>query len=128
METSLRAALIDWLRADTALTEVNIVTEEAPPAAGPPWLGIAASASADWSVKERKGREIRIALELHFRGQASDTAASLISAIETRIEALPRGQPGFEIASIAFLRGRAEQRARGMRAVLMEYRFRCLAH
>ena len=127
METSLRAALMAWLRADPALAELNIVAEEAPIAASPPWLGIAASASADWSVKQRKGREVRIALELHFRGDTSGSAASLISAIEARIEALPRGQPGFEIAGIAFLRGRAEQRARGMRAVLMEYRFRCLA-
>lgn len=127
METKLRAALIGWLRADAALAEVNIVAEEAPPAASPPWLGIAASASADWSVKERKGREIRVALELHFRGQASDSAAGLIAAVEDRIEAMPKNQPGFEIAGIAFLRGRAEQRARNMRAVLMEYRFRCLA-
>lgn len=126
MEVLLRNSLIAWLRADPALAQLNIVAEEAPLSASPPWLGIAASASADWSTKERRGREVRIALELHFRGQAADSAAALVRAVEARIEALPRAQPGFAVAGIAFLRARAEQRPRHMRAVLMEYRFRCL--
>src|SRR5690606_10718767 len=106
--------------------ELNIVAEEAPPTASPPWLGIAASASADWSTKERRGREVRIALELHFRGQSAGSAAALIAAVEARIEAMAGAQPRIATASIAFLRARAEQRPRHMRAVLMEYRFRCL--
>lgn len=126
METGLRSALIDWLRADPALAPLNIVAEEAPLAASPPWLGIAASASTDWSTKERRGREVRIALELHMRGQAAGSAAGLVAAIEARIEAMPRAQPGFLIAGTAFLRARTEQRPRQMRAALLEYRFRCL--
>ena len=128
METSLRASLIDWLRDDPALSSaINIVTEEAPVRAHIPWLGIAASASADWSVKTRKGREVRIALELHTRGDAPGPAASLADAVETRIESMPSMQAGFEIASIVFLRSRAEQRTGNIRAVLVEYRFRLLA-
>ena len=75
METQLRAALINWLKADPALTaELNSVAEEAPVAVAPPWLGLVASASAsvDWSTKIRKGREIRVALELHVRGAGSE--------------------------------------------------------
>jgi hypothetical protein len=57
METLLRAALLGWLRTDPALAEaVNAVTEEAPLRTAPPWLGIVASASADWSTKDRRGR------------------------------------------------------------------------
>jgi hypothetical protein len=128
METLLRAALLDWLRTDPGLAEaVNVVTEEAPLRASPPWLGIVASASADWSTKDRRGREVRVAIELHCRGNDPASAADLIAAIETRVESLPRVQDGFSIASIAFLRARAEQRANNTRAVLMEYRFRMLA-
>ena len=128
METELRAALIAWLQADAILANlVNAITEEAPSRAAPPWLGIAASASADWSTKDRTGREVRIALELHCRGDDPGTAAATAQAIEARVEALPRGQAGFEIASTTFLRARAEQRPANVRAVLLEYRFRVLA-
>ena len=128
METELRAALIAWLQADPILADLlNSVTEEAPSRAAPPWLGIAASASADWSTKDRRGREVRVALELHCRGDDPGTAAATTQAIEARIEALPRNQPGFEVATTTFLRARAEQRPGNVRAVLLEYRFRVLA-
>jgi len=127
METGLRAALIAWLQTDAILANLlNAVSEEAPSRAAPPWLGIAASASADWSTKDRMGREVRVALELHCRGDDPGTAAATTQAIEARVEALPRVQPGFEIASTAFLRARAEQRPGNLRAVLLEYRFRVL--
>lgn len=126
METPLRAALLGWLKADPALAALHILTEERPLRAPVPWLGLAASASADWSTKDRRGREVRIALELHGRGDNPATLAALARAIEARIEALPTGQAGFTLATIQFLRSRAEQREHGTRAVLIEYRFRAL--
>lgn len=127
METLLRAALIDWLRADPALlAELNSVNEEAPLRASPPSLGIAASASTDWSTKDRRGREIRIALELHCRGDDAQAAGALAAAIGRRIETFPREQADFQVVSAVFLRSRAEQRLRNLRAVLLEYRFRVL--
>ena len=126
METLLRSALLDWLRADPALAALNSITEEAPLSATAPWLGIAASASADWSVKDRKGREIRIALELHCRGNDPSAAGALARAVDARVDAMPRTQSGFEIASGLFLRARAERRANNIRALLSEYRFRVL--
>jgi hypothetical protein len=128
MENELRAALVDWLRADAVLTNLlNAVTEEAPARASPPWLAIAASASGDWSTKDRTGREVRVALELHCRGDDPGTAVAATRAIEARVEALPRAQAGFEVATVVFLRARAEQRPGNRRAVLLEYRFRVLA-
>lgn len=128
METELRAALIAWLRADAALANLlNAVTEEAPARASPPWLGIAASASGDWSTKDRTGREVSIALELHCRGDDPGTAGAVTRAVEARVEALPRAQDGFAVATVRFLRARAEQRPANVRAVLLEYRFRVLA-
>ena len=127
METLLRAALVDWLRADPALAAtLNSVTEEAPVRASHPWLAIAASASADWSTKERRGREVRVALELYCRGDDPATTADLVRAIELRVETLPRDHAGFTVATTQFLRARAEQRPGNIRAMLMEYRFRLL--
>jgi len=128
METALRAALLDWLRAAPApLDTLSAIEEEIPPRATPPWLAVVASASADWSTKGSIGREVRIALELHSRADEVLADAALVSAIDRRIEALPRTQDGFAIPGIQFLRARTERRANNARATLLEYRFRCLA-
>ena len=128
MEQLLRAALIEWLRGDAELTaRLNAIEEEAPVTATPPWLGIAASASIDWSVKTRTGREIRLALELTDRQEASADMAVTTRLIEQRIGAFMPDQDGFECVGIQFLRGRAERRPRALRTVLLEYRFRVLA-
>jgi hypothetical protein len=124
MENDLRAALIAWLAADPALVGINAIEEEAPVTATPPWLGIAASASTDWGTKDRAGREIRIALELATRTDLTAGDAALLGAIERRILELPPFHPGFELASIRFLRSRSEARADNLRAALLEYRFR----
>lgn len=129
MEVPLRAALLAWLAADPVLaTGLNAVVEEAPQRTALPWLAISASASTDWSTKDHAGREVRVALELHCRGDTPAAAGDLVAAIEARIAALPRAQSGFAIVSTRFLRARAEQRGESRRAMLIEYAFRLLAH
>lgn len=128
MEVPLRAALLAWLAADPALAaELNAIVEEAPSRTSLPWLAVAASSSADWSTKTQAGREVRVALELHCRGDRPDDAASLVAAIEQRVAALPRQQAGFTVITAQFLRARAEQRGESRRAILIEYRFRVLS-
>jgi hypothetical protein len=127
MENDLRAALIAWLAADPALAAINAIEEEAPLTATPPWLGIAASASTDWGTKDRQGREVRVALELESRTDLTAADAALLGAIERRVLDLPPFHPGFELASIRFLRSRSEARADNRRAALLEYRFRLFA-
>ncbi len=127
METRFRSDLIQWLRTDPALTaKVNAVEEESPVSASPPWVGIAASASTDWGTKTARGREVRIALELLDRGDDPQATASIVDALETRIATVPAAQQGYRIVVTQFLRSRAERRARGQRAALLEYRFRLL--
>ncbi|MBC2670914.1 DUF3168 domain-containing protein [Novosphingobium piscinae] len=128
METALRAALIGWLASDPVLgAGLSTLSEEAPARAALPWLAIAASASTDWSTKDGPGREVRIAFELHARGDRPDTAAALVAALEARLRALPHQHDGFVVVSSAFLRARTEQRPGRLRAILTEYRFRLLA-
>lgn len=128
MEIPVRAALLDWLAADPALSgELNAIVEEAPSRTSLPWLAVAASASQDWSTKTQAGREVRVALELHCRGDRPDAAAGLVAAIEQRMASLPSAQAGFAVITAQFLRARAEQRGESRRAILIEYRFRVLA-
>ena len=128
MEVLLRAALLGWLAGDPVLgPQLNAIVEEAPSRTALPWLAIATSASVDWSTKDRRGREVRVALELHCRGDRPDTAGDLVAAIEARIAALPGAQAGFQVVTATFLRARAEQRGSNLRAILIEYTFRVLA-
>jgi len=129
MEIQLRAALLDWLAGDAGLAgAITQFVEEVPRRVSLPWLGIVASASGDWGTKTERGREVRVALELHCRGDRPGDAGDLVAAIERRIEAFPRAQAGFAVASVRFLRARAEQRDAASRAVLLEYRFRLISN
>ena len=84
MESALRRTLIAWLRADPVLLGMlNAVEEEAPPAASPPHCAIAASASADWSHKTGRGREVRIALEIVDRGDDPANIRAIADRIRT---------------------------------------------
>ena len=130
MELAFRAVIVAWLAADTTLAaELNAIVEEAPLRTALPWLALTASASTDWSTKTGRGREIRFALELNYRGYEQLAETGLISAIEARIESLPANQnaAGFQIASLTFTKARAEQRGEALRSLVLEYRARVLA-
>lgn len=124
METQFRADLIAWLAEDAALSVgLNAIAEEAPVIASPPWLGVAASASAEWGAKGAPGREVRIALELTCRDDEPEAIAALADALERRIATMPAAQSGYRVAVTSFLRSRAERRPGNIRAVLSEWRF-----
>ena len=128
METALRSAIAGWLASDPVLSErVNAIAEEAPAAASPPAIAIAASASTDWSTKTGPGREIRLALELVDRGDEAAATGAIAARIEQRIATLAPQQSGFRVVVTRFLRSRAERRRRNLRAVLLEYRFLTIA-
>jgi len=130
MELAFRAAVVAWLAADPTLAEgLNAIVEEAPIKTALPWLALTASASTDWSNKSGRGRDIRVALELNYRGYQQLAETDLIGAIEARMESLPADQSasGFHIASLTFLKARAEQRGEALRSLVLEYRARVLA-
>jgi hypothetical protein len=124
MEIAFRAALMAWLRADPILADMlNSIEDDGPVAASPPHLALVASAGTDWSTKTARGREIRLALELAGRGDDPAQTAVLAQRVEQRIATLAPQQAGYRIVVTQFLRSRVERRRRGLRAVLLEYRF-----
>lgn len=128
METQFRTDLIAWLAGDAELSAgLNAIAEEAPPAASPPWLGIAASASTDWGAKGAPGREVRVALELAMREDEPAATAALADALERRVATMRAAQTGYRIVLSQFLGSRAARRAGNIRAVLTEWRFLLLA-
>ncbi len=128
MELQFRRDLLAWLAADAQLgAGLNAIAEESPPSAPPPWLGLAASASAAWGAKGAPGREIRLALELTCRNDDPGGIAALADAVERRIATLPAAQAGYRLVVTQFLRSRAERRPGNLRALLSEWRFLILA-
>jgi len=124
MEIAFRTVLMAWLRADPLLADMlNSIEEDGPVAASPPHLALVASAGTDWSTKTARGREIRLALELAGRGDDPAQTAVLAQRVEQRIATLAPQQAGYRIVVTQFLRSRVERRRRGLRAVLLEYRF-----
>ena len=124
MESRFRRDLMAWLAADPALAAgLNGIGEESPLSAPPPWLGLAASASADWGAKEAPGREVRVALELVLRGEDADAIAALSDALERRVASMAPKQGGYRVVVTQFLRSRAELRTGNLRAVVSEWRF-----
>lgn len=129
METIFRRDLLDWLASDAELAAgLNAISEESPVSSPPPWLGIAASASADWGAKGVPGREVRVAFELATREDTPDTIATLGEALERRVATLPAAQGSYRVVVTQFLRSRAERRAGNVRALLTEYRFLILSN
>ncbi len=124
MENNLRARLIEWLASDPALAGINTFEEESPLSSSPPWLGIAASGSVDWGCKDRRGSEVRLALELESRSDRPEADAELLRSIKSRVLNLPVFHSEFEVASVRFLRSRSEARADNRRGALLEFRFR----
>ena len=130
MELALRAAMLAWLAADATLSgSLNAITEEAPSRAALPWLALTASASTDWSTKTERGRDVRVAFELNYRGDDPLSESALIGAIERRVESFPADQSayGFRVVNLMFLKARGEQRGEALRALVLEYRARLLA-
>lgn len=130
MEIAFRAALIAWLAADTGLAAgLNAIVEEAPSRTALPWLALTASASTDWGSKDVRGREIRVALEVNYRGDDPLAESALVAAIERRVEAMPADQwaYGFRLVNLTFMRAKAEQRGEALRALMLDYRARVLA-
>ena len=128
MESRFRRDLLSWLAADAELSAgLNAIGEESPLAAPPPWLGVAASASADWGGKGAPGREVRVALEMVLRDDDSAAIADLVDALERRVATMPADQGRYRMVMTQFLRSRAERRPGNLRAVLTEYRFLLLS-
>ncbi|HAN88963.1 MAG TPA: DUF3168 domain-containing protein, partial [Erythrobacter sp.] len=57
------------------------------------------------------------------RGDDPAQTAVLAQRVEQRIATLAPQQAGYRIVVTQFLRSRVERRRRGLRAVLLEYRF-----
>ena len=124
---AFQAALIAALAAHAPLAgEVGGIFDGPPPHPAFPYVAMGAGATGDWSTKDRRGREHRIAVTIWDDGDSPARLHRLIAAAEDAIEGMSPALDGHRIASIAFQRSRVLRDADGPWAGIVEYRVRTL--
>ena len=123
-EGAVQAALLAGLRGVPGL---NGVYEGPPVKATPPYAEIGETLSGDWGVKDRDGRELRLAVTVRDAGETSARVQALGDAVGAAIAGMPRDLDGWRVASLVFVRSRLLRPAPGRWGVVIEYRVRVLA-
>ncbi|MDO7843745.1 DUF3168 domain-containing protein [Sphingomonas immobilis] len=123
-EAEVHAALLAAVRAVAGL---NGVYEGPAVKASPPYAEIGELLSADWSVKDRAGRELRVAIMLRDAAEGPGRLHALAGAVGDAVEAMPRVLGGWQVASLAFVRTRVLRPGAGRWSAVVEYRVRVLA-
>ncbi|MDF0486786.1 DUF3168 domain-containing protein [Sphingomonas sp. H39-1-10] len=123
-ESLVQAALLAALK---DIAGLNGVFEGPPVKATPPYAEIGETLSGDWSVKDRDGRELRMAVTIRDAAETPARVQALAAGAVAAIEALPRDLGAWRIASLAFVRSRLLRPAPGRWSAVIEYRVRMLA-
>ena len=92
-----------------------------------PWVELGPVVAADWSTKDKAGREVRLVLTVRDRAEAPARTHALAAAVGGAVEAVPRDLAGWRIASIVFVRARVIGERPGEWAASVEYQVRMLA-
>lgn len=122
-EDAVRGAVATALRADARLNGVYLGPAVR---ASPPFAEVAEAISVDWSTKDARGRELRVAVLLRDLGETPARLAALADTAERAIEAMPRDLDGWRVASLSFVRSRTVGEAPGRWLTAIEYRVRVL--
>ena len=96
---ALAAAAAAALRAIDGLS----VFEAPPLQAAEPWALVEAGPETDWGHKSGAGRELRLAVRLHERGESGARLAGLIEAAEAAVAAIG-GVAGWQLVGLHLLR------------------------
>ena len=104
---------------------------EAPPVqAAEPWALAEAGPETDWGHKSGTGRELRLAVRLHDKGESGARLAALVGDAEASVAAIG-GVAGWQLVSLHLLRSMKLPPKRGAPdgawAGLIEFRARLLA-
>ena len=126
-EGAVRGAVAAALREDATLRAVlNGVFEGPAVRASAPIAEVAEALASDWSTKDARGRELRVAVMLRDVGERPERLAGLVDAAERAIEAMPRDLDGWRVASLTFVRSRTAGDGPGRWLAVVEYRVRVL--
>lgn len=124
---AVRAAVVARLKADPTLAgALNGVFDGPAVRASTPFAEVAEAAAGDWSTKDQRGREVRVAITLRDEAETPTRIGTLAEAVEEAILAIDPVIDGWRIASLAFLRSRLAADAPGRWIAVSEFRLRVL--
>ncbi|QDZ08679.1 DUF3168 domain-containing protein [Sphingomonas panacisoli] len=107
--------------------QLNGVFDGPPVKASAPWVELGPLIAADWSTKDKSGREVRLALTVRDRADRPARTHALAAAAGGAVEAVPRDLSGWRIASLAFVRARVTGDRPGEWSASVEYQIKLLA-
>jgi hypothetical protein len=125
-ESVVRAGFVAVLKAEPELAALNGVFDGPVVRASEPYAEIADVQASDWSTKDTRGRELRVAVRVRDLAETSARIGGLVEAVERAIEGLPRVLGGWAIASCVFRRSRVAAEAPGRWTGVVEWRVRML--
>jgi hypothetical protein len=108
-----------------AVPGIGAVYEGAPRRAAFPHAVVDGGVETDWGHKSGAGREVRFAIILRDGGERADRLRRLASEAVAAMDGLGRELPGWQVASLVFLRSRIVPEGSGWTAVI-EFRARML--
>ena len=116
-------------RAMAALGELDGVGvyDGRPMQASVPYGVVEIGPETDWSHKSGLGRELRLALTLHDKGERPVRLRRLMGEAEQALSAMARDTDDWRIATLHWLRSRTMRDAQGGWAGVIEFRVRILA-
>lgn len=118
-------ALLAGLRTSLA-GRVNGVSLGPPVQAAPPWIELGELLAADWSTKDRAGRELRCLMLIRDDRAAPERVQAIADAAEAVIAALDPAPGAWRVASLVLVRRRLARERPGW-LVALDHRVRLLA-
>jgi hypothetical protein len=125
--TALRTAAASALRSISSLA----IYEGPPLQAATPYAVVEAGAETDWGHKSGSGRELRLAVTIHDRGERPALLDGMIEEAEAVLASLGGNVGGWRLVTFRFVRSRMAPppagSPNGLWSVLLDYRARMLA-
>jgi hypothetical protein len=111
-----------------ALREIEgLGVYDGPPVqAAMPYAFIEAGPESDWGHKGGAGREVRIAVLVHDKGEKPVRLRGAMAAAESALAALGGSLDGWQLVTLHLLRSRMARNAKGVWTGMVEYRARML--
>lgn len=127
-EVAVRAAVIDALRADSALMDgLNALFDGEPGRASLPYGVVGECIGADWGGKDVAGRELRLTIGLHDGGETPGRLAGMIARIDPVLAGVAVRE-GWRIVTARLVRSRVARAVRqgGGWSAVVDYRVRAV--
>lgn len=132
-EGAMRATVVAALGGDAALMAlVNGIHDGAPVQASAPYVVVAECAGADWGAKGVDGREVRLSISLHDKGDTSAAIAEMLGRVEAVMRGIESLVGGWRVVTMRFVRSRvarsvtSQRRDEGWQGVV-DYRMRVVS-